>query len=271
MKELLTPYIIALLGGALIGIVVEILLDHSKEPEKQNKLKKLILSACIGIVVSEVLFISLHIGPIIPRIEMHLQRDNYNKAVNNILQIQNDDINNLFRKGLDFIDDKLIDLCNGELYIDRKDIFDFWEGGFKLSKRKIEATNYVSVEDWNFFSEGGDGRAIQEETLNRGVEITRLFIYVEDDINQISDQIKLADAHEKIRGKSNNKKIEIGWVNVDNILKRDFSQRYVEKLHDNFDIVLFDRKLLLITKVNDKDRKMEYSILTVKCTPIFGQ
>ncbi len=169
--------------------------------------------------------------------------------------IEDAHIRHLFANGLNEIGENLSKLHReGMLRVDRKDIFDVWKKGFELSAKHVRATNRVAVEDWRFFSRDGDGADVQTAAMQRNVTIERIMLYDPGDSKQVEEFTRLAEQHKKLG-------VSVLWSNYPWEASRPFNQEYLSKLK-TMDIVLFDDKLALLTKVNNIDRKMEYAYLT---------
>ena|ERR1700741_4797801 len=245
------------LALAVIGLLCAgILRAAFRLPRNREEWAQVIAFALGGGILAHVATTSYVTSQLLGEVNERLaDRSGYRQALSSVEGIRDPDVQKVFQRGVRDIDNQLHGIAAGSLTIDRNDVFTYWEQLIGNSKEQIEATNLVSDADWELFGPGGAGTPPQRVASTRGVRITRVMIF----------DPKVADHREGLRRTACYQLQQIPSLKVFEIslerLDRPPYQGWLRTLNSP-DIVIFDRKLLLMTKTIDKDRTIDSSRLT---------
>ncbi|MCG8096642.1 MAG: hypothetical protein JAZ17_23975 [Candidatus Thiodiazotropha endolucinida] len=247
---------------AIIGGLVSFLLELGIEKEFNITLVKKINAVIIGSVISAIGTMTFFLANDFTRLQQELdlidkyliETNPYSKAVKAIDHIDKPLAKKFFGNRLGSLEHSLNEITNKEILLARSEILNTWEELVGSAKSEILATNLVSLSDWKNVSRDNAGLRIQKLAIERGVKITRINIYDESNAS-----------HKEGLNHLKTLQSEIG-INVHNI-----SLQYIDKneTYDlmkqrlgTFDVVIVDGEVVLLTTVNPKTYKMQWSKLT---------
>lgn len=168
----------------------------------------------------------------------------------------------LLKSQMDHVKDRLKQIEQGELRLSREEVIPIWEDLIsKYTSTVINATNVVSINDWEKFSPN-QGIEAHEEALGKEIKFKRLFIYDISDSLSVQGTKELATRHVKL-------KIDVRLIDkfkIDNTT-------YGNTMYSNFgtlDIVIFDNECLLqtITQYKNKSYEIVNGVVTNNKTKI---
>jgi hypothetical protein len=159
----------------------------------------------------------------------------------------------LVERELDDLDDRLVQIGNGELRLKREEIIPRWETLIRASKKHIDATNIVTQKDWVEFSRNS-GIEVHEEAIKKHVGIRRIMIYDEKDSDHETGLQRLCEPQTKLG-------IELRKIPVQWIFKSSFLSELLRDL-GTVDVVIYDSNTVLLTTVDDQKRMLSAKVNT---------
>lgn len=153
---------------------------------------------------------------------------------------------------IDSVNEKLRQLKGQEIVLRREEVIPKWEKLILNSKRQVEATNVVSLDDWNKFSPTA-GEDVHRRALANHVEIRRIFIYSGSDPQAKKQLIEVGNRQSKWG-------VRVKLLSSTWIAESPFVSEFLRDVGTQ-DIVIFDEECVLLTSV-DGNSQIVRSILT---------
>lgn len=157
----------------------------------------------------------------------------------------------------DLIEEELTNIVKGHITLkDEDEVIDEWSRLFTVSGTNINATNYITPNFWiggsNFSAKQFE---IQKAATQRGVRIRRIFIYNENDGQELAQINNLANQQRSL-------KIEVKFASYEEVNNSQPFIKYSPVLGGAIDFVIYDLNVVLLTFPKPNTREIESGILT---------
>lgn len=257
MQSNQTVLLIAIIGG-LIAFLLELGIEKQFNVNLLKKINAMIVGAVISGIGTMTFFLANDFTKLQQDLEMIdkylIESNPYSNAVKSLDSIDKFLAKKFFESQLEKIEHSLEEISDKEILLSRSEILNTWEGLINNAEIEILATNLVSLDDWKNVSRDNAGLAIQKEAIDRGVKITRINIYDKSVPSHKEGLDKLKELQESAG-------ITVHNISLQYIDKNETYDHLKQRI-GSFDVVIVDNQIVLLTTVNPKTYRMQWSKLT---------
>ena len=247
------------------GLVVSCLIGYALSDKQSLKIsiRDSIIGGILGTIVLTLTLFQFELS--------FLKELRENLESNNSLSLLDRDLDSLSKDeplylSIVFHRDQVIEeienIRNGRIKLDNEqEVINEWKRLFDSSSNSIYATNFVSPKFWtqgSVFS--AEQSKIQQEAIDRGVNIRRLFIYSGESDSEILHLKEIVDQQKEIG-------IEVKFIKFENLKALAAYSSYSPSLGGAIDFVIYDLNSVLLTYLNSF-QLINSGILTKERVPV---
>lgn len=240
--------------------IISILLGYVFTPKGDSRIamRNSLLGGLIGTTVITLIFVQFELIQI-SKINEKLVNHNPLSRLDEMLKESPQDVpmKQSIEEKKKKIEEEILNIINGSIYLkDEEEVIAEWERCFNQSSQKVYATNYIPPHFWLKDSKFSKlQKEVQEKAGLRGVEIYRIFIYNDQNKEEVEQTRLLAQQQKSI-------KINVRFLSYNDLIKSTNFVKYSSDLKGAIDFVLFDVNIVLLTYPNPSNRDVESGILT---------